>query len=445
MNTHTPFTQEYATSEVAKNVRPFNVAEKHPLSLKKAEKILSVFAQKKMWYAQQSRPNPAEQQHILSYIKQASEEELLGQWARCAVHACAKKTAGAHLNLNMVINGYPLTHSMSQSFTKLEYMQSTVFEGSAWDLILDMLVIPQDCAQTSDLPHAIWDWCTKRNPGINEKLNYSSNEKMAYLWEGIQHRAPQVLKVLSATPANDQVPQRTALCDIIPQFFMHEDLAFKLVADPLIHAWLSNACKHNISGLSAVLKNIMGSSMDSAKKTTITQHLLTLTSRDTMQIALIDVPTQKIEMGLWKSYFAVAQGCGVSPEQAVKWHRRAFTQSLEINVSSAIMMDRYLSIFKTTEGIDLALSNLPYFLWKRSLLSNALPMEAAWLVLQKHDIAPKSLSWSTVQEELKDLSLYTDADQAQDLLNTVLQNHRLHQQILDVIEPAQTSTVRRRM
>lgn len=445
MNTHTPFTQEYATSEVAKNLQPFNASGKHPLSLKKAEKVLSVFAQKKMWYPEKSRPNTDEQQHILSYIKQASEDELLGQWARCAINAYAPKMPGSHLNIHMVISGYPLTHSMSQSFTKLEYMKSTVFEGSAWDLILDMLVVPQDPEQIPHLSRAILDWCTTNNSGINEKPNYSSPEKMAYLWEGVQKRAPQVLKVLNSTPDNDQVPQRTALCDVIPQLFMPEEMAFKLVADPLVHAWLTNTCKHHISGLSAVLKNIMGSSMDSANKTSITQHLLTLTSPDAMQKALRYVPTQKIEMGLWKSYFAVAQGCGVSPEHAVKLHHRAFAQSLETNVSSSIMMDRYLPIFKTTEGVNHALSNLPYFLWKRSLVPNALPMEAPWLVLQKHDIAPKSLSWSTVQEELKGLSSYTDADHAQDLLNTLLQNHRLNQEILDVIEPAQTSTIRRRM
>ena len=440
MKTHTPFLPEYATSDVALNVQPFNAANQ-PLGLKKAGKVLEFFAYKKMRYPHQAYTD----EHIASYIDQASADELLGQWARCAVQACTPKASNSYTDVHTILKGYPLSQSMSQSFTKLEYLQHTVFEGSAWDLLMDMLLIPQDPQQKGILSNTLWDWCTQPNHVFFvEKADASSSEKMQHLWDGVKKRSTQFLKIWS-TYTDVGAPKRTALCDIVPKLFTDEEMAFKLVADPLFHTWLTSACNTRKTYISMLLNSVIGSSMDVSRKTALVQHLSSITSQDVIQKAFEYVPSQKIGMGLWKSHFAVAKGCGLSEQQAVMLNAPAFAQSLENNVTSPFMMDRYLPIFKELDTISPVLPDLPYFLWKKSISPNAISMEKPWGVLQKHGVAPKSLAWDVVQDELKDLHSYKNAEQAQMVLNALVQSHRLHEEISNAIEPVQISTQRRRM
>lgn len=443
MKTHTPFLPEYATNDVALNLQPFNAANQ-PLGLKKAGKVLEFFAHKKMRYPHHAY-NADEQKHIASYIDQASDDELLGQWARCAVQACTPKASNSYTDVHTILKGYPLSQSMSQSFTKLEYLQHTVFEGSAWDLVMDMLLIPQDPHQKGILSNTLWDWCTDPNHAFFvEKTNSSSPEKMQYFWDGVKKRSAQFVKIWS-TYADVGESKRTALCDIVPKFFTNEEMGFKLVADPLFHTWLTSACNTRMPYVSMLLNNIMGSSMDVTRKTALVQHLSSITSPAAIQKAFENVSSQKIGMGLWKSHFAVAQGCGLSEEQAIKLHALEFSQSLETNVASSLMMDRYLPVFKEVDTISAVFANLPYFLWKKSVAPNAISMEKPWGVLQKHDVAPKSLAWDVVQDELKELHSYKNAEQAKMALNTLVQNHRLREEISNAIEPVQIPTARRRM
>lgn len=453
MNTNrTPFLAANATPDVAINVQPCNDTAKHPLGLKKANQVIEWFAHKNMGYMASS-DYTASLSHAQGYAKTATEEELVAQWARCAVRACVDvKSNNLLTDVNKILCGFPTQSLMSQSWAKLEYGKKTIFEGSAWDLIIDMLLVPQRGNDGSRLARCMENWIKSTTTNaINECPNTSPVQKMEYLWEAVAKRAHIFMQTYDSTNVYEKLSETderftsTSLCNIIPLFFSDENLAFKMVADPLWQKWLKYANDLNPHDVANVVASIIGASMDAKKKTQLTQHLTSILGQKSMQKVLNALPTQKIVQGLWKSYLAATEGCGVSPEIAIKMHANAFAQSLPINVESTLQMDRYLPIFKTIETINTKLPDLAFFLWRRSKGVKAGPMDKAWEVLQKHDVVPNSLHWGVVCEELKEFHPVTNSQTASDTLNNLIQNHRLRAEIENTIAKDAPTPSRRRM
>lgn len=378
------------------------------------------------------------------YAKSASDFELVGQWARCALHACVDNNSFPHADMRTILNGFPLETQMSQTHTKLEYLDHTVFEGSAWDLVIDMLLIPQSPEETYRLSYVIFSWLTNsRHHGFVEKPGASPQEKSCYLWECVTRR-PNAFK--NAFNLQMGAKTRTPLCDIIPHLFNSEELALQLMADPHFQNWIKCAAVSTPTDVVKMLDTIIGAPLDVATKQKLGGHLTSLVGSDVMKLAINRIPRTKIVQGLWKSYFAVANGCGVDMKQAIESQIQAFREAIPNNASSTLVMDRYLPAFKMLEDFQYIVNDIPFALWKKSCAPKTLPPDKAWLVLQKHDVVPQTLTWDTVQGELKGLESYTHEQQAYEKLHALVQNHRLRQEILTTIESqTPTPTTRRRM
>lgn len=446
---HTPFITPYATADVGRYVHP---SASKPLSLKNAAEIMENLGYNKNGYTTYRD----ERSEAMMYARSASADELVGQWARCALHACMDKNSFHHADIRTILNGFPIEKPMSQTHTKLKYLDHTVFEGSAWDLIVDMLLVPQKHDQTHRLSESVISWLTNnRNHGLIEKPGVSSQEKSKYLWECIVQRAAafdnafnpkMAFQQQNAEYAPDCAPYRTSLCDIMPHLFNSEEFVLQLVADPHFQNWIKHVAITTPKDVVKLLDAIIGAPLDVATKQQLGGHLTSLVGTEAVKSAINKLPRTKIVQGLWKSYFAVAQGCGVDMKQAIGRQINAFREAIPNNAHSTLTMDRYLPVFKQLEDFQYIVQNIPFVLWKKSNAPKTLPMDKAWAVLQKHDVVPPTLAWSEIQDELKGLESYTHEQQAQETLLALVQNHRLKQELLKTIESeAPQPTTRRRM
>lgn len=439
-NIYTSLVIEYVRPDVLKSLQP--ACDVDCLPLPAAAELIENIAYQKVGYQTYEITNKI----ITGYAKSASDSQLVGQWARCALYACVDPNAFHHADIRLLVEGFPSKNSMSASHVKLEYLDHVVFEGSAWDLMMDMLIVPQMADQTNRLSQSIIKWLKNgHNHGLVEMPKASSAIKLQHLWDSIVSRTEEISHMFSAQNTQ-KLSFRTSLCDVMPHFFTSEELVVQITASALWQHWVKYTALTNPSGLGKIASAIIGAPLDTAIKKQIGGHLKSIVDTEVLKRALKDFPPQTVIQGLWKSYFAFADGCGITPETAIDLHKENFKAALVNNVTSTLVMDRYLPLFKKTPGFEDAFLEMPFALWKKNKMLKSVPAGKSWGILQKHDIIPQTLRWEMVEEELKHLTKYTDEEQAQHMLNSLVQNHRLRQEIMNTVaSEVQTAPTRRRM
>lgn len=443
-NIYTPFAPEYATPDVLKSLKP--VGELNTISLAIAAEVIEQLAYKKEGYYRYEVSNKS----VLQYAATSSDSQRVDQWARCALYACIDHSAFNYGDIQTILEGYPSAKPMSGSHICLQYLDQMVFEGSAWDLIMDMLLVPQLPTQTTRVSRPIVRWATNvRNHGFVELPTASVSEKWQHVWEALSSRSQEVEKVF-ANPKkfkkSEEQNFRTALCDIMPHLLVNERIALEMAASTVWQTWIRYVSSHNPADLEKLASSIVGAPLDIATKKQLGGHLKALVGTETLTNTLKKFPSQTIIQGLWKSYFAFAEGCGITTEKSIELQNNNFKAALTNNVNSTLVMDRYLPLFKNTPGFEYAFLEMPFALWKKSKMVKSNPVEKAWAILQKHDVIPPTLCWEVVEDELKHLSHYQDEEEAQQKLNSLVQNHRLHQEIMNTVaSEVQSAPTRRRM
>lgn len=443
-NIYTPFTPEYATHDVLKSLQP--VGELNNISLSMAAEVLEHLAYKKEGYYRYE----VSHKDVLQYASSASDSQRVGQWARCALYACIDRNAFVHGDIQSIVEGFPSTKPMSGSHICLRYLNHTVFEGSAWDLMMDMLLVPQSAHSTTRLSRPVVKWATNiRNHGFVELPAASVSEKWQHVWESISSRSQQVERVFANAKKFNKPEEpdfRTALCDIIPHLLVNEQIALEMAASSVWQNWIKHVASNSPVDLEKLASAIVGAPLDIATKKQLGGHLKALVGTEILKNSLKKFPSQTIIQGLWKSYFAFAEGCGITTEGAIEIQKNNFKAALTNNVNSTLVMDRYLPLFKNMTGFEEAFLEMPFALWKKSKMVKSVPVSTSWGILQKHDVIPPTLNWDMVQDELKDLTHYTNEEEAQEKLSSLVQNHRLRREIMSTIEPqVQTTPTRRRM
>lgn len=442
-NIYTPFTFEYATHEVLKSVKP--VGEINEISLSIAAEVIEHLAYKKEGYYRYEVSNKS----VLQYADASSDSQRVGQWARCALYACIDHSAFNYGDTQTILEGFPSAKPMSSSHICLQYLDQMVFEGSAWDLIMDMLLVPQLPTQTTRVSRPLLRWATNvRNHGFVEIPSASVSEKWQHVWESLASRSQEVERVFS-NPKKFKKPKeqdfRTALCDIMPHLFVNEQIALEMAASSVWQTWIKHISSHSPADLKKLASAIVGAPLDMATKKQLGGHLKALIGSETLTDMLKNFPSQTIIQGLWKSYFAFAEGCGISAENSIEIQKNNFKAALTNNVNSTLVMDRYLPLFKNTPGFEYTLEEMPFALWKKSKLVKSNTVGKSWAILQKHNLIPPTLSWDMVEDELKHLSHYQDEDEAQQKLRSLVQNHRLRQELVNTVASEVHAPTRRRM
>lgn len=442
-NINTPFVYHHATHEVLKSLHTAH--DSNNISLACATEVLEQIAYKKEGYY---RHEPSDE-NVLKYVSSASNEQLVGQWARCALYSCIDPSAFQHADIQTVLDGFPPQKSMGNSQVHLQYLDHTVFQGSAWDLMMDMLLVPQSPDQTYRLSRHVIKWATNmRIHGIVEMPQASSSEKWQHVWKCISSRTKQIEHVFgnSERSCNEKADFRTALCDIMPYLFTSEELALEMAASAAWQTWVKYVALTNTSDLNKIASAIIGSPLDISTKKQLGSHLKSLVETEALKNMLENIPSQTIIQGLWKSYFAFAEGCGFTTQKAVDLQKNNFKAGLTNNVSSTLVMGRYLPLFKAIPDFESVFLEMPVALWEKHKLGKSVSADKCWIVLQKHNIVPSTVHWNMVEEELKNFKSYTDKNVAHEKLKSLLQNYRLRQEIMDTVQPQiQPAPNRRRM